>query len=507
MSKKIDIFQNELEWESFAWPTEISHLSSIQNYYKIPSDALVSIERSEEFDLIGSISGTVESQEDLNYKIDGKNPQSGEMVKGDLIKGYDSAGNLEFDLNNFFIGNTTFKFSSKSGVIRNHFTAKISIESIEQKFSADARNLDSLLEFYLTGKIGILFPRSTDRAKNIKYEKSRHGIDPKEDEPVMISSKSHGGARDFLYVETEDFNFIVQLVDKSFLPIWGNGIQIEYRNSFKKLPDKQTREAISEIVGFVFGTQLLKIGETHLDSNLNVVLRSANNPWGDNVVSKCDSTSLPPMNFKDYEDWNKLERVLNKLVPKYLELRKQLGLSDTLWKYWISKELAIGTNLPILSSALEGLVEKYLSFKSTIKKYDKKQKKDYTTLVQDEVHSLTQKLSEYQFSDRIINQLKNPFNVGMGEKINLFFNEIEIFLSKDSVENEALKARNKMTHSSIGSTDEEIKKYSKLSRAYQTLVNRTILKVLEYDEDYIDYYSIGHPNRHIDENINTPNKH
>lgn len=38
-----------------------------------------------------------------------------------------------------------------------------------------------------------------------------------------------------------------------------------------------------------------------------------------------------------------------------------------------------------------------------------------------------------------------------------------------------------------------------MTETYRTLINRTILKILGYEMDYIDYYSPGYPKRNIDE--------
>jgi hypothetical protein len=59
-----------------------------------------------------------------------------------------------------------------------------------------------------------------------------------------------------------------------------------------------------------------------------------------------------------------------------------------------------------------------------------------------------------------------------------------------------------MAHSSLGDiSDEEIKETLRMTRAYETLFNRIFLKLLFYNRHYIDYYTLGHPNRIIDEPI------
>ena len=80
-----------------------------------------------------------------------------------------------------------------------------------------------------------------------------------------------------------------------------------------------------------------------------------------------------------------------------------------------------------------------------------------------------------------------------------------IGLSVGNIEKKALKARNKMAHSSIGeANDDDIKDILRMTRAYETLFHRIFLKTLGYNGDYIDYYSLGHPSRPINEPIPDP---
>jgi len=111
-------------------------------------------------------------------------------------------------------------------------------------------------------------------------------------------------------------------------------------------------------------------------------------------------------------------------------------------------------------------------------------------------------LKGYGFGKTVINKIENPYNFGVGEKLNMFFNSLDIILEKGSIENEALKSRNKMTHSSSSiDSDDKAKEAIRMTRAYETLFNRTLLKILDYNGKYIDYYTIGHPERSLLENI------
>ncbi|MCW3117862.1 MAG: hypothetical protein JWM28_1944 [Chitinophagaceae bacterium] len=64
-----------------------------------------------------------------------------------------------------------------------------------------------------------------------------------------------------------------------------------------------------------------------------------------------------------------------------------------------------------------------------------------------------------------------------------------------------MQARNAMTHGPLDSADQEVKKYIKLSHAYESVIHRVLLRVLDYECDYIDYSAAGYPSLQMDDNL------
>lgn len=490
-NKNIDFILKKLEWESFKWPLEITNLESLNKNYTLPKNALIKIHRDESFKLTGKITGITSDQNDLEYN----SPKNENIIQGDTIIGYDIYYQIKYEIKGFYIDNISLTPLGKSPKINFHFNCSFILDSLESSYIDDFK-INKIIEFHLTGKIDNLFPRSTNRSKEEIFLKTREN-----DNPHPISFKNRGMSRDSIYIKNKDLDITIQLVDNSLLPYWANGIQLEFREQNNQIPNKETRTSIAEIIGFIIGNQFLKIGESHFDFELNVFEQHAYKPLVDNVISKCKSFATPPINFRDFNDWQKIERVLTSIIPKYLKLKSSYQLNNVLWKYWIADELAIGTNLPILSSALEGLVDNYIKVNNLNKRKTKKEKGEYQELITDSILDLETKLQDYDFSKKIIDKIKNPFNLGIGEKLNIFFDNINIDINNESIENEALKARNKMAHSNIGSSYEECIKYIKLSKAYKTFVNRIILKILDYNGSYIDYYNGNNTTKKMNENL------
>jgi hypothetical protein len=86
--------------------------------------------------------------------------------------------------------------------------------------------------------------------------------------------------------------------------------------------------------------------------------------------------------------------------------------------------------------------------------------------------------------------------MSLTDKLKFFFEEIELPLG--IAEQEAIRCRHKMIHSSVDMGDAEIEKIVRLSFAYRCLVHRTILKILGYSGTYTDYSTIGLPEKQID---------
>ena len=267
------------------------------------------------------------------------------------------------------------------------------------------------------------------------------------------------------------------------------------------MPDNRIKDGLEELMSFIFGNHLLKIGST-IYNNENIPIQFiAQNPWGNNIVGKCSTVCLPPIAMNNSNDWFSIEQKINLLINEFMSKRESYSLSDCIWKLWIGRDQSLGTNLPILASGLESMIDSYISENKLVKKYNKKDKKEYKELISKELESLSKKLKSYQFGNFVINKLNNPFNLGIGEKMKIFFEKIEFDLS-NSIENEALQARNKMAHNSFNEIEtEQILEIKRLSNAYLTLVHRVILKLLGYEDGYVDYYTKGHPTVKISENI------
>ena len=317
---------------------------------------------------------------------------------------------------------------------------------------------------------------------------------------IVMNGKSESSSRDYLLVDLDDYKFIIHKIPKEIGPKWSNNIAIEYRVEFGKIPSEDEREGISEIVSFIFGKHLLRIGFTEFNKDSYPIKQVSQNPWGGNAISKCRNSGSYPVRIDDYYKWGKVEKVLKELIPQYLRLRNDLNLKDALWSYWISDDVPTGTNIPILANALEVLKKGW--FKSTKSKTKGVYlpKKKFDELLSDNFEAIEKKLEGQEYADRILRRMKGSFNMGVNESLDFFFEEIKLQIGE--IERKAIKARNSMIHDKQDASDEQIQDIIFYSKVYKTLFHRVFLKLLSYEGDYIDYSIIGWPDKNIDEVTN-----
>lgn len=63
-----------------------------------------------------------------------------------------------------------------------------------------------------------------------------------------------------------------------------------------------------------------------------------------------------------------------------------------------------------------------------------------------------------------------------------------------------MRARNFSAHGSLGGSDTDYQEQYMISQVYECIIVRVVLKLLKYDGNYIDYGTIGYPEK----NINCP---
>lgn len=487
-TKEQDVYLDRIEWEGLQ--NRIIIKENINSDFLKDTANKIEIWRGEDYKIRGEICGIFNNDEDrLSYDT-----TSGEIIKPIEITGENHYGTEKYSLKHCYIGNQNIKTKIvANGHLNRTYDAELITYHVERKLDIEC-DISWITDWYINShRMSFLYPRSTKRSLSESYTRSRCS----EDEECCANFRGFEGtsdAMDYALINCGKLKFIIHSIPKKYQPNWSEKLGIEYRREFG-IPDTNTREYISEIISFIIGKQLLHIGSSNFDSNGYPIEETFFNPKGDNIMAICQKNQIPPIVLDRYNEIGKIELVLQQVIPTYLEVRDELQLNEALYRYWIANNLPIGTNLPILASGIEIIASAWFKSKKSKVKGVYLPKKEFDSLLKDELIKINEKLKNIEYGDRINNRIRNTFNLGVNERLQFFFDEIGLELGE--VENKAIRARNIMTHSSTGDSYEEIKEMIDLTNAYKTLFNRVFLKILSYNGKYIDYSVIGNPEKDL----------
>lgn len=467
-----------LEWEFSDFPITIKNIKFEKSNWGFEESPTIVIWRDENYQLIGKITGSVT---DFNKHEDNDFIGQGNIVKGQLITGFDGNGNFVELKECLFTGIhlNSWQIPYAEGELR--------IDAIHIRFlSTKNTKIKTRLDWFICEDISAHFWGSTLRCLRLENKKIRVGIDD-----FVDSIKNHSGSsssKDYTVVNLPDYKFIVAKVPDTLLNGDIKGICFEYRENLE-LVTEDIIYGTKCFLSFLLGNELQNLGYSIISGNdlLEVYLYS---------ISKLSHKgAMPPIKFNIKYNWGDLSFLLNNFLPEYLNLRNSLNLDDALEKYWISKRIPLGADLPVLASALETIAGAYLKNKEY--KFEYISEKDYLNLIKKEKEQLEIKLSSIEGGEIMLNKILGAFRKGPNEKMNIFFSAINIEIGK--LEKNSINLRNKMAHGARDySKDKNI--YNDLihSTVYKVLFHRIILKLIGYDGYYIDYSLQGCPSKHID---------
>jgi hypothetical protein len=152
-----------------------------------------------------------------------------------------------------------------------------------------------LTEWYLNGPKDMVFGRITSHKVSTSYERTREEIS----QTAVDGGEASCGARDHAFVDLGALSFVVHGVPSGIGPEWSRPIGIEYRkDGDRNIPPVETRRAIEEVVGFVLGRRLMRVGFTTFNAEGFPFETESANPWGDNVRATCGSCDDSPFNIQ-----------------------------------------------------------------------------------------------------------------------------------------------------------------------------------------------------------------
>lgn len=409
--------------------------------------------------------------------------ENSNVIINENLVGYDLTGN-KWTVINCLVGNLDSKsenINDSGQSARMHFDF---LKFNSSSTSCDVANIKRF-DWFLTGKVDILFERSTLRTKQpkTKFRNSESEyFDANRRPPYSIS-------RDFTVLNCNIGECIIAKVPQEYLPDELNGICFEFRKNVDEVTPTLIRD-IKHFTSFLIGTKFSYVGYSIVSGN-EIVERYFVSP----TLHKNMRGGLPPVPSSYQYNWSRFEYLINLLFSKYTATEKILQLNQAISRYWTAQHQAIGLNLPILANSLEILANNYFKM-IDVDEFTYTTEDSYLDILGDEFKKIKVKLLTIQGGDIIINKIMGSFRKGPNEKMHNFYSLLGLKLGKE--EKKALNLRNKMAHGAPDYSDtKKMHEHLHLSHVYEMLLNRTILRILGYNEYYCDYSHVDLPIKHI----------
>lgn len=472
-----------LEWESPRAEIEIVDRGPLRIGFE-----RVLVSRNSEYGLVAHLEG-----KDDRATREGPTLKAGEMIEGGVVTGKLENGQV-VRLTEVVEGDLTI-----NGLGEMKGEAIIQCAEVASQPDVESQWVSVWL---LNGPENLIFPRGTSRDDERKISRVRNG-GAAPGASVERKVGGEGSSRDFFNLNCPTLSGRFCRVPKEFGPDWSQNCALEIISSptGSGVPQEIPRDIFTAL-SFALGRQLTPIGATWFDGEGYPTKVQWQRPWGWDLKRRCAIPDMPPVKLQDRVNFLEAEGSISGLLEAFSSKATVLKLYDASWHYWLGSFSPPDTAIGHLATALETIMQAW--FRSNLTKSGGL----YLPVAEFEGHTvgpladIEKSLGSVPNADRIMRRLRGANRFGVNESFERFFSELG--LPVGSVEEYVIGARNRFVHGggAIGS-----KGYPALAaawRAYQTLVNRVILRAIGHAGSYIDYSTYGFPERPLDRPLGGP---
>jgi len=334
----------------------------------------------------------------------------------------------------------------------------------------------ALREWVLNGsQEGLRFYVNNDIS--YKIEGATYGLYGDFDFPhksVSPEAEYQGG---FTHIRYKDTAFDIHFMNSSYGPKWSVNFSISYFEKYGRIPDPEEREIIRDYLGFFMGKRLICLGNSIYDASGNVIGFEIDNSHiaGFNIQDICKKVSMPPID----DSSDALDDYVNELqnhIDEFSDLYKKLDFDFLFRSYWYAKEVVVPLDIPILASALEHLVVIWYKEAEDNPETTLVGKKEFSRRIKPVKDVVKKCFDDTEYKDRMIRSIESMNRMSVSERFEHFFNIIGLEIGE--MEKKALSARNFPAHGNYHNNFDE---YHKMSQIYRSLINRVVLKLLNYE--------------------------
>lgn len=300
----------------------------------------------------------------------------------------------------------------------------------------------------------------------------------------------------FMHVKYKDTAFDIHYPGDNYGPAWSTNLSISYCEDYGRIPSEEERKIIRDYLSFFVGKRLIYIGESLYDENGNAIgfVMEAPRTFGMDLKRTCLNAAKPPFS-QEYKNLKPYFANFEKYIDAFAELYSKLDFETFFTLYWYAKEIAKPMDLPILSSALENLKRKWYEEVELNPETVLMDKKDFAKRIKPIKELVQTQFEGTEYMERIKRSVEGMNRMSVSEQLAHFFEAIDMIIG--NTEKNALRARNFSAHGSLGRSDADYQEQYMMSQVYECIIVRVILKLLKYDGNYVDYGTLGFPEKHI----------
>ena len=329
----------------------------------------------------------------------------------------------------------------------------------------------SLVEWCINAPAStVLYVESTERKVKTKLRKKR---DRSKD--TYQPHREEAFSRDTVYIAFEGTGCYISRVPKKYDPQWAEKLSIEYRDAFGGVPDKATREAVRELAGFLMGRDLKLIGRSEYDQGGYIIRAMAQNPQSNQEIVPVHVYGDDSLNFKE---------TMEALLPVYLHSEMREVIHATLPLYWSSFLLYVDNAIPVIASAIEALQKAWFALEENWSAAVYYPKAEFRKVRKQLIDILDAQLEESPYKNAVKNKVDQLNMMSVRDRNALFFEKLDIEYGEREVQ--AVRMRNVFAHGDTNS-GEQVDTMIDAIKVLQMLYAKSVLKILGYEGDYIDW--------------------
>jgi hypothetical protein len=197
------------------------------------------------------------------------------------------------------------------------------------------------------------------------------------------------------------------------------------------------------------------------------------------------------------------EETVNQLVQSYVgACESGLDLEYPTWLLWVARDAHLDTAAAIYGSSLEALRRTFLrqAGRGATKLIDSSVEGFLISSLKETLRTKIDELPQGMVSEEVARILLNKLDQ-LGDRSSSmqypeFFKRLRLAIGR--LEIDALKERNLPAHGHRY-RDEDYARLSKIVDVFRTLIHRVILRLSGVELPYVDYATLGHPQRHLEE--------